>query len=69
MYQVRHQLRFTHKVLNEHFLAGKVWPDDLDRNALDEVVRAALLGLVHNPHPALKNFADDVVAKVVLDAE
>src|SRR5262249_46893977 len=67
--QVRHQLRLANEVLNEHLLAGEVWTDNFDGDAFDKITRPQLLGLVHNSHTTLKNFADDVVAEFVLDRE
>ena len=69
MDQVRHQLGFAHEILEEHLLAGEVRADNLDRDALDEVARPALLRFIHDAHAALKYFADDFVAEFVLDGE
>jgi hypothetical protein len=50
-------------------LVGVVLADDFDGEAFDEIAGAVLLSLIDNPHPALENFADDVVAELVLNGE
>ena len=67
--QVRHQLGLADEILDEHLLAGVIVPDDLHGDAFDEIARAVLLGFINDAHAALKNFADDFVAELVLDAE
>ncbi len=51
------------------FWLGVVRADDLDGHALDEFARAVLLGFIDDAHAALKNLADDLVAKLALDGE
>ena len=67
--QVGDELGLADEILDEHLLAGEIGADDLDGDALDEIARAVLLGFIHNAHAALKNLADDFVAKLVLDGE
>ena len=67
--QVGDELGLADEVLDEHLLARVIRADDLDGDALDEIARAVLLGLIHDAHAALKNFADDFVAKIALDGE
>ena len=67
--QVGDELGLANEILDEHLLAGVALADDLDGDALDEVPRAVLLGLVNDAHPALENLADDLVAKIALDGE
>ena len=69
MDQVGDELGLADEVLNEHLLAGVVRADDLDGDALDEVARALLLGLIDNTHATLKDLAGDLVAEIVLDVE
>ncbi len=69
MDQIGHQLRFTDEVLDELLLVGVVLADHLDRDPLDELARAVLLGFIHNPHATLEDLAHDLVAKLVLYCE
>ena len=57
------------EILDEHLLARVMGADDLDGDALGEIARAFLLGFIDNPHAALKDFADDFVAKLALNGE
>ena len=67
--QIRDELGLADEILDEHLLAGEIRADDLDGDALDEIARAVLLAFIDDAHAALKNFADDLVAKFVLDGE
>jgi hypothetical protein len=67
--QVGDELCLTDEIFDEHFLARVVGPDDLDCHPLDEIARTMLFSFIDDPHTALKNLADDVVTKLVLDAE
>ncbi len=67
--QVGHELGFADEIINELFLVGVVLANDFDGDALDEVAGAALFGLINDPHSALKNLADYVIAKVALNCE
>ncbi len=67
--QIRDQLGFADKIINEGFLARVIGADNLDGDPLDKVAGAALLGFVHDAHPALEDFTNDVVTEIVLDAE
>ena len=67
--QVGDELGFADEILDEQFLVGVILADDFDGDALDEIARAVLLGFVDDAHAALKNLADDLVAKFVLDGE
>ena len=69
MDQVGNELGLANEVLDEHLLAGVVGTDDLNSNAFNEVAGAMLLGFENNTHTALKNFADNLVAKVTLNGE
>ncbi len=67
--QVGDELGLADEILDEHLLAREIGTNDLDGHALDEVARAVLLGFIDDAHAALKNFADDFVAKFALDCE
>jgi hypothetical protein len=67
MNQIGDQLGLADEVIDELLIIGVALADDLDRHPLYEIARAVLLGLIDNPHAALKNFADDFVAKLALN--
>ncbi len=67
--QVGDELGLADEVLDELRLAGVVLADDLDGDALDELSRTVLLGLIHDAHAALENFADDVVAETAINGK
>ena len=67
MDQIGNELGLADEILDEHLLAGVIGADDLDGHALHEITRAVLLGFINDPHAALKNFADDLVAKLALN--
>jgi hypothetical protein len=65
--QIGYELGLADEILDEYLLAGKAGPDDLDRHTLDKIPRAVLFRLINEAHAALKNLADDFVAKLALD--
>jgi hypothetical protein len=67
--EVRYQFSFADEVLDEPLLVGIGLANDFDRNSLDEILRAVLLGLIYDTHAALENFPHDIVPKLVLDAK
>ncbi len=69
MDQVRDEFGFADEIVDELFLVGVILADDLDGDALDEVARAVLLGLIDDAHAAFKNLADDLVAEIAFDGE
>jgi hypothetical protein len=69
MDQIGDELGLADEILDEHLLARVMGADDLDGDALGEIACAVLLGFIDNPHAALKDFADDFVAKLALNGE
>src|SRR5437016_5878512 len=67
--QVRNEFGFANKVINELLLVCIILANHFDGNAFDEATRAQLLGFVHHAHPALKDLANDLVMKLVLDGK
>ena len=67
--EVGDELGLADKILNEHLLARKVGPDDLDGDPLYKLASPLLLSLIYNPHAAFKYLADNLVAKTALDGE
>src|SRR4051812_1554238 len=67
--QVGDELGFTDKIVDELLLVRVILANDLQRDAFDEVTRAALFGLVDDTHAAFENFADDLVPKLILNGE
>jgi hypothetical protein len=67
--QVRHELGFADKILDESLLVRVTLANHFDGDAFDEIARAVLLGFVHDAHPTLKNLAGDVVSELALDGE
>jgi hypothetical protein len=69
MDQIGDELGLADEILDEHLLARVMGADDLDGDALGEIARAVLLGFIDNSHAALKDFADDFIAKLALNGE
>ena len=67
--QIGDELGFADEVFDELLLVGVILADDLDGDAFDEIARAVLLGFIDDAHAAFENFADDLVAKFVLNGE
>src|SRR6266446_1156004 len=67
--QVCHKFGFSDKVIDELLLVSVILPNHFNRDALDEAARAQLLSFVHYAHAAFKNFANDLVMKLVLDGK
>ena len=67
--KIRDQLGFADEVIDELFLVGVILANDFDGDALDEIAGAVLFGFVDDAHAAFENFADDFVAKLVLNCE
>jgi hypothetical protein len=67
--QVGDELSFTDEVFDKLLLVCVILADDFDGETLDELASAVLLGFIDNSHPALKNFSDDVVSKLILNGE
>ena len=67
--EVGHELGFADKILDELLLVGVALADDFDRHALDEVARPVLFGFVNDPHPALEDLPDDLVAELRVNGE
>jgi hypothetical protein len=67
--QIRDELGFADKIINELLLVGIVLANDFDGHAFNKSTRAKLLGFIHNSHSAFVNLADDLISKLVLDRE
>ena len=67
--QIGDKLGLADEILDKHLLARVMGADDLDGDALGEITSAVLLGFIDDSHAALKDFADDFVAKIALDCE
>jgi len=63
--QVRHQARLADEVLLELGDGRVLLPDQLDRHRLPELPGAQLVGLVDDPHAALREHADHLVVDLV----
>jgi hypothetical protein len=67
--QVGDEFSLADEILDELFLVRVVLADDFDRQPFHEAARAMLLRFVNDPHAALVDLADDLVANVTVNGE
>ncbi len=67
--QIGHQLRLANEVLGERGLPGELGPDHFHRDPLSEPVCPQLFRLIDDAHPALREFAEDLVTELMIDGE
>ncbi len=67
--EIGHELGFADEIIDELFLVRITLADDFDRQALDEVARPVLLGLIDDAHAAFINLAHDVISQIAVNAE